>query len=104
MNTDYLVELGQATLAISAAIILIALVRKPVRLRLGARAAYALWALAPLAVLAVLLPTPSREATAMFAPMATIGLPQALASGWTAPLTPVVPAWLVSLWLVGVAA
>lgn len=104
MNTDLLRELGQSTLAISAAIIAIALLRKPVRRRFGARAAYALWALAPLAVLAVLLPTPSRQATAMFAPMATIGLPQALASGWTGPMNPSMPMWLLILWLSGMAA
>jgi len=104
MNTDFLVELGQATLAISAAIAAIALLRKPVRLLLGARAAYVLWALAPLAVLAVLLPTPSRHSAAMFASTVTIGLPQALASGWSAPMNASMPTWLFSLWFSGMVA
>lgn len=103
MNADLLTELGQATLAISAAIVFIALVRQPLRRGWGARVAYVLWVGAPLAVLAVLLPAPSPQTLPVIAPAVTIGLPQSLASAWTAS-APAAATWLLPLWLLGMVA
>ena len=46
----------RTNLAIGAAILLVLVLRRPVRALFGARAAYGLWIIAPLAVIAVLLP------------------------------------------------
>jgi bla regulator protein blaR1 len=48
-----------ATVASSAAIFVVALLRKPLRLAVGAQAAYWLWLLVPVSVLAILIPAPS---------------------------------------------
>jgi beta-lactamase regulating signal transducer with metallopeptidase domain/ankyrin repeat protein len=56
MVGDLLALLIRANLAIAAAVVLALLLRRPVRRLFGARAAYALWLIAPLATVAVLLP------------------------------------------------
>jgi TonB family protein len=56
MGNELLRELMQATLATSAAIVLLQLLRKPLRQRFGARLAYQAWLLVPVAMLAVWLP------------------------------------------------
>ena len=56
MASDLLSLLVRANLALGAAVLLALILRRPVRSLFGARAAYALWLIAPLAVLAVLLP------------------------------------------------
>jgi beta-lactamase regulating signal transducer with metallopeptidase domain/ankyrin repeat protein len=56
MAGDLLALLIRANLAIGAAVIVALLLRRPVRRLFGARAAYALWLIAPLATVAVLLP------------------------------------------------
>src|SRR5579863_4637548 len=48
-----------AAAASSAAILLVALLRKPLRVAVGARAAYWLWLLVPGSTVAALLPAPS---------------------------------------------
>lgn len=58
MIADLLTGLGRANLAAGAAILLILLLRGPLRRRFGARVAYALWLVAPLAAAAALLPQP----------------------------------------------
>lgn len=55
-SNELLQGLVEATLAGSAAILLVLILRRPLRRAFGARAAYALWLLAPLAILATLLP------------------------------------------------
>jgi beta-lactamase regulating signal transducer with metallopeptidase domain len=128
MIAELLTGLARANLAAAAAIIVVLTLRKPARRLFGARAAYALWIVAPLAALAVLLP--ARSARLAVAPppspMATAhaltGLPvgpgliaPALAvdqavSRMTAPATPAAgraqgaDPWLLPLniWLVGV--
>ncbi|HEY7930040.1 MAG TPA: M56 family metallopeptidase, partial [Steroidobacteraceae bacterium] len=57
----------QATLAASTAIVLVGLVRKPLRRAVGARAAYWLWLLVPSSVLAVVLPAPSQPVAMVIA-------------------------------------
>lgn len=56
MGADPLALLWEATLAGSAAALLVLALRKPLRARAGASAAYALWLCVPVALLAVLLP------------------------------------------------
>ena len=56
MASDLLSLLIRANLALGAAVLLVLILRRPVRSLFGARAAYALWLVAPLAMLAVLLP------------------------------------------------
>jgi beta-lactamase regulating signal transducer with metallopeptidase domain/ankyrin repeat protein len=56
MASDLLTFLLRANLALAAAVVLVVLLRKPVRAAFGARAAYGLWLVAPLAVIAMLLP------------------------------------------------
>ena len=56
MDAEPLALLGEATLAGSAALLLVLVLRRPVRAWLGASAAYALWLCVPIALLAVMLP------------------------------------------------
>ena len=59
MGNELLRELMQATLATSAAIMLLQPLRKPLRQRFGARLAYQAWLLVPVAMIAVWLPAKS---------------------------------------------
>ena len=59
MIADALRVLALSTLASGAAIVLALLLRKPLRQRSGAQAAYALWAMVPIAALVALLPAPA---------------------------------------------
>lgn len=56
MAGEILLDLLRANLAAAAAILVVLLLRRPVAHRFGAGAAYALWAVAPLAALASLMP------------------------------------------------
>jgi bla regulator protein blaR1 len=69
--------------ATGAAILLIGLLRKPLRAAVGARAAYALWMLVPAMAVAVLLPAPSPLLAS-----ARVTLPQELRSALAAATTP----------------
>lgn len=101
MASDALVELFQATLALTLALALVLALRRPLRAGLGARAAYASWAMAPLAVLAVLLPARSGP-SAPVAAHETVSLFGALPAAAQAS-GPMVPG-LVVLWLLGAVA
>jgi beta-lactamase regulating signal transducer with metallopeptidase domain len=76
MIAEFLAALGRANLALAAATLAVLVLRKPARRLIGAAGAYRLWAIVPLACLAVLLP-PRTYAPAPSAP--------------TAALTPTVP-------------
>uniref|UniRef100_B0SZY3 Peptidase M56 BlaR1 n=1 Tax=Caulobacter sp. (strain K31) TaxID=366602 RepID=B0SZY3_CAUSK len=90
MAADLLSLLVRANLALGAAVLLALILRRPVRNLFGARAAYALWLVAPLAVLAVLLPartvqiqnpaSPSPVVQAQAEPMAQVSVPATVAS------------------------
>lgn len=98
MAADLLDTLVRANLAAAAAILLVLVLRRPVRRLFDARAAYALWLTAPLAVVASLLPRP--EAVAMLEPLTLT----ADAVARTAPLPPVpdlMASVLVAAWLGG---
>jgi beta-lactamase regulating signal transducer with metallopeptidase domain/ankyrin repeat protein len=56
MASDLLTFLLRANLVLAAAAVLVLILRRPVRAAFGARAAYGLWLVAPLAVIAMLLP------------------------------------------------
>ncbi|KQV57609.1 MULTISPECIES: M56 family metallopeptidase [unclassified Caulobacter] len=56
MTSDLILFLLKANLALAAAVLLILVLRKPVRAMFGARSAYALWLVAPLSILALLVP------------------------------------------------
>lgn len=71
MVTDILLFLAEANLALAAAVLLVLVLRRPVRKAFGARNAYALWLIAPLSILAlvipartIVLPAPSTTASA----------------------------------------
>lgn len=101
MASDALIELLQASVALTLALALVLALRRPLRHWAGARAAYACWAIAPLAVMAVLVPAPpgvsatigTVQAVSLFAAMPTT----TQAAGSMAP-------GLMGLWLLGAAA
>jgi TonB family protein len=66
MTSDLLEALLRVNLAASAAILVVVLMRAPMRRAIGARAAYALWALPPILALAALAPPP--QVGAWYAP------------------------------------
>lgn len=68
MIAEILRVLALSTLASSAAIALILLLRKSLRRHFGTQVAYVLWALVPLAAMVALLPSPE----ASIAPMPTL--------------------------------
>ena len=101
MNVDQWNEFTQSALATSAALVLILLLRTPLRRALGARTAYAAWAFAPLCLFAVLVPAPA-TGLAFLADAATrIGLPQGLAASTPTANGVDLQALLVWLWITG---
>lgn len=122
MIADFLSALFRANLAGGAAILLILVLRRPVRRLFGAQAAYRLWGLAILASLAVLLPArtepapPPAAAPTLAGP--TLAAPIPAQAGVAArsphrpgsvataanPTTPSTAEWLFAAWLAGVAA
>ncbi len=105
MNAELLHVLGVATIASSVAVLLVLALRKAMRNRFGAQAAYALWSVVPLAAAVALLPAPIANAPL---PAVAATVTQVLL-----PLTEQVPAsvWhfdpstsLAALWLLGLLA
>lgn len=110
MSADILALLARATLALSAALVLILLLRRPLRAAFGAQIAYAFWLIAPIATSAAFLParrivldaTPAAPASA--APVAEAATPvgdtaTAIAANASA-ASDIAPALLL-LWLAG---
>ncbi len=97
---ELLQALIEATLGGSAATLLVLMLRRPLRARFGAVAAYALWCCVPVALLAVMLPAASVDA-----PVAEVS--------WAAPLQAAIAAvparsprvadtpWWLALWATG---
>lgn len=103
MTVDVLRILALSTLASSAAIFLILLLRKPLRQRFGAQAGYALWALVPASALVALLPAPVAPDVPLMtfagvAPDAAKTIPLAVA---VTPSIDPMP-WLGVVWLLGI--
>jgi TonB family protein len=80
MSAEFYGELLRSSLACSLALILILLVRTPLRLKLGARVAYAAWMLAPMTVLATLVPAPVKELRLFPDATGGVGLPEIVSS------------------------
>jgi beta-lactamase regulating signal transducer with metallopeptidase domain len=103
---DFLFVLAKINLAMAAAILMVALLRRPVRAAFHAPVAYALWLLVPAAALACLLP-PRMAAVAAdpFADKIPLFTGPVLPSQFSAPAAPF--DWsllLVAAWTIGVAA
>ncbi|HWU80362.1 MAG TPA: M56 family metallopeptidase, partial [Caulobacter sp.] len=81
MTSDLLALLAKVNLVFAAAVVLVLLLRRPVRAAFGARSAYALWLIAPLSLLALLIP--ARTVVQPLEPMRSIAVVQAPA--WTTP-------------------
>jgi beta-lactamase regulating signal transducer with metallopeptidase domain len=90
--TDLLQGLVQTNLAAAAAILLVLLLRDPIRRRAGAHAAYLMWAIVPIAMLATLIPARVGEAvTINYAPLPAVADPAPVAEETpTAATTPLV--------------
>ena len=97
MAADLLSLLLRANLAIGVAVLLVLALRRPVRSLFGARSAYALWLMAPLAALAVLLPARTITApvpaasSVQVAPAPAIAAEAATAAPGTGAATPATP-------------
>lgn len=102
MSALILMAVLRANVAMSAAILVVLLLRRPLRRRFGALAAYAAWLAAPLCAAASFLPTyspaPSLAPIVLVAETATRQASSAVIGH------PSLTVMLTSLWLVGVAA
>lgn len=98
-SVDLLAALIETTLAGSAAIVLALLLRRPLRRGFGAGAAYALWALVPAAMLAVLLPAASAPLPLSMPVQAVIQAPATVAAPDAVSITPAALALIV--WSLG---
>lgn len=93
MTSDLILFLAKANLALAAAVLLVLVLRKPVRAAFGARSAYALWLVAPLSILALLIParTITLPAPVRGEPIASVVTPQAPSSTKAAPSPILIP-------------
>lgn len=99
MASDLIRILSLSTIASSIAMLLVQVLRKPMRIRFGARAAYALWILVPLSALVFMLPAPAASVL-LLVPAAVTAFATAI------PVPPVLnlfdpSPWLAAAWLVG---
>ncbi|MEL1266022.1 TonB family protein [Pseudoxanthomonas putridarboris] len=101
MSHDILAALVETTLAASAALLLVLMLRRPVRHWLGASAAYALWLCVPVAVVAVLLPARQGEMQWVIA-MPGVSLAPVQAGAAISPSDGSLGALLLAAWLAGV--
>lgn len=112
MSADLLGLLVRVALVFSAALLVILALRKPMRRAFGARVAYALWLLAPIAMFAALLPARLVLIDAPQAPAVTTSaqtvvdtaraVPPVLSATAEVALTrPDVSLWIAAIWLVG---
>ena len=82
MSAELFRALANSTVATSVAVVLVTLMRRPVRVAAGARAAYWLWLLVPAMAVAVLLPAPKQV---FF--VRTVVLPEHVSAAITAGVT-----------------
>lgn len=110
MSADLLALVVRATLAASAAIIVVLLVRQPLRAAFGAQIAYAFWLLVPFATLAIFMPArrifveePDAAIPAVVAPVEPVVANAPPMSDATSALQSLeVAPWLLALWALGV--
>ncbi len=101
MSVDLLELLMEATLVSSAAVAIVLVLRIPLRHWFGARVAYALWSLVPLAMMAVFIPAREIVVT-MASPLASgQALPATLAVPAAVPVVDYWPDMFLLLWLAG---
>jgi beta-lactamase regulating signal transducer with metallopeptidase domain len=105
MSADLLALLARATLALSAAIVLVLALRAPLRAAFGAQIAYAFWAIVPIATLSSFIPARTIFATAESAPQTPQVAPAPLdAVGEEIASAAATLDWstlLIALWLAG---
>ena len=105
MRLDLMHVLTVATLASSAAMLLVLMLREPMRRRFGVRAAYVLWALVPLSAAVALLPAPAESISMqILPPVATELIFAAPLAGSAAASDTDLSPWLIATWLLGFAA
>ena len=101
MSADLLQFLSETTLAAGIGTLLVLALRLPMRRLLGARAAYALWLLVPVALVAVMLPSPRIETSvALVAPRGKAATTEASPVAAAAPRFDATP-WLIHGWALG---
>lgn len=95
--------LVDGSLAVSAALLLVLALRRPLRRAFGARVAYGAWALVPLALAAAALPRPATDKALAPALLALHPGVLVVASPGPGPTTPAVdwPPLLAAVWLLG---
>jgi TonB family protein len=98
MRNDLGMLLLTATVVLSVALLIVLLLRWPVRAAFGARVGYGLWSLPPLAMLALLLPVPIQSIDSPMLAVVRASPLQALADAPAA--WPASTAWL-AIWLLG---
>lgn len=102
MTADLLRVLLFAALVSSMAMLLVLTLRKPMRVRFGASAAYALWALVPLSAGVALLPAPATTMSMQVVPLAVTDFVTAAPSVVMSEAKGFDPsAWLAAAWLLG---
>src|SRR5690606_5125961 len=91
--------LVEATLASTAAIVLVLLLRRPLRKAFGARVAYAAWGLVPVSLLAILIPAAQAPVVAVH--FAVVSGQTSSSIGQPAPTAIDPTALVAACWLVG---
>jgi TonB family protein len=99
MSALVLAALLRANLAVSVAIVLILVLRRPVRARFGALTAYALWLIAPICLAASFLP--AQAPSQALAPMTTLALAAAKSAAPLVHRVPALTSTVLALWVVG---
>ena len=101
MNNDVVALVLATTAVSSAALLIVLLLRRPLRAAFGARSAYGLWSLPPLAMIAALLPAPVH-----FSGSPTLGLVPAspLSAMVDVPATGSASTVWLAIWLLGTVA
>src|SRR3546814_3356437 len=101
MSTNLDAMVLATTAGASVTVLFVLLLRRPLRAAFGARVAYGLWSLPPLAILAVLLPVPTHPVAGSVLAMVQVAPIQAFADAPAAQSAST--AWL-AIWLLGVVA
>jgi bla regulator protein BlaR1 len=99
MGAELVRALGLSALACSAAIVVVLMLRRPLRTCFGARIVYALWLLVPLVTAAAWLPP---RVVVTFVPVAAVHTAQPVAARPAAPASnPDATRWIALLWATG---
>lgn len=102
MSADLFDELWRSSIAGTLALLVILLLRKPLRFKLGVRAAYSLWVLAPMAILVTLIPAPAQPLQMFAGVTASVGLPTVPAAPSMLATSSIDPKPILSaIWLLG---